>query len=146
MIKLKLIPIEENKDPYYHIIFNYMIGDGNGNTTYDFTCSPEDIDEVIKYVSILKKLKPLKRHWGICFDNYSEEYPGDYIGLSEEEYKTFLHLLELEEEESTDIEFNICDCIKSRINEWSFLVFEGIEIYYYDKNNRKYQVVIEEEN
>lgn len=134
MIKLKLIPIEENKDPYYHIIFNYMIGDGNGNTTYDFTCSPEDIDEVIKYVSILKKLKPLKRHWGICFDNYSEEY------------KTFLHLLELEEEESTDIEFNICDCIKSRINEWSFLVFEGIEIYYYDKNNRKYQVVIEEEN
>lgn len=30
-MKFKLIPIEENKDPYYHIIFNYMIGDGNGN-------------------------------------------------------------------------------------------------------------------
>lgn len=86
---IKLIPIE-NED--HHVIFNYMIGDADGNTTYDFTCNESEIEEVVKYVSILNKLKPLKDHWGIYFDNYKKEYPGEYIGLSEEQYiyRTFM--------------------------------------------------------
>lgn len=75
---IKLIPIE-NEDPYYHVIFNYMIGDADGNTTYDFTCDESEIEEVVKYVSILNKLKPLKDHWGICFDNYKRSIPENIL-------------------------------------------------------------------
>lgn len=134
---IKLIPIE-NKTPYYHVIFNYMIGDANGNTTYDFICNESEIEKVVKYVSILNKLKPLKDHWGICFDNYEKEYPGEYIGLSEVEYNVFMDLLDCEfyiSKERSEIQ----SCLASR-NEYSFLVFQGIEIYYYDENNTKYKV------
>lgn len=134
---IKLIPIE-NKTPYYHVIFNYMIGDADGSTTYDFTCNESEIEEVVKYVSILNKLKPLKDHWGICFDNYEKEYPGEYIGLSEVEYNVFMDLLDCEfyiSKERSEIQ----SCLASR-NEYSFLVFQGVEIYYYDENNTKYKV------
>lgn len=134
---IKLIPIE-NKTPYYHVIFNYMIGDTDGSTTYDFTCNESEIEKVVKYVSILNKLKPLKDHWGICFDNYEKEYPGEYIGLSEVEYNVFMDLLDCEfyiSKERSEIQ----SCLASR-NEYSFLVFQGVEIYYYDENNTKYKV------
>lgn len=134
---IKLIPIK-NQTPYYHVIFNYMIGDANGNTTYDFICNESEIEKVVKYVSILNKLKPLKDHWGICFDNYEKEYPGEYIGLSEVEYNVFMDLLDCEfyiSKERSEIQ----SCLTSR-NEYSFLVFQGIEIYYYDENNTKYKV------
>lgn len=134
---IKLIPIK-NQTPYYHVIFNYMIGDANGNTTYDFTCNESEIEKVVKYVSILNKLKPLKDHWGICFDNYEKEYPGEYIGLSEVEYNVFMDLLDCEfyiSKERSEIQ----SCLASR-NEYSFLVFQGVEIYYYDENNTKYKV------
>lgn len=134
---IKLIPIK-NQTPYYHVIFNYMIGDANGNTTYDFTCNESEIEKVVKYVSILNKLKPLKDHWGICFDNYEKEYPGEYIGLSEVEYNVFMNLLDCEFYISKE-RSKIQSCLASE-NEYSFLVFQGIEIYYYDENNTKYKV------
>lgn len=133
---IKLIPIE-NEDPYYHVIFNYMIGDANGNTTYDFTCSESEIEEVVKYVSILNKLKPLKGHWGICFDNYKKEYPGEYIGLSEDEYNIFKSLICPNNFE--DVREKISECLRSE-TEYSFLVFEKVDVYYYDENGIKYNV------
>ena len=36
MINLKLTPVNENNVPYYEVVFNYMIGDGNGYTTESF--------------------------------------------------------------------------------------------------------------
>ena len=107
-----------------------------GNTTYDFTCNESEIEEVVKYVSILNKLKPLKDHWGI-FDNYKKEYPGEYIGLSEEEYNIFTELSCYDGNDAIKVE--ICDCLRSE-TEYSFLVFQGVEIYYYNKNNTKYKV------
>lgn len=44
---IKLIPIE-NETPYYHVIFSYMIGDANGNTTYDFICNESEIERLNK--------------------------------------------------------------------------------------------------
>lgn len=133
---IKLIPIE-NETPYYHVIFNYMIGDANGNTTYDFICNESEIEKVVKYVSILNKLKPLKDHWGICFDNYTKEYPGEYIGLSEDEYNIFIDLLYSNDYE--DIRGEISEYLKSE-TEYSFLVFEKVDVYYYDENGIKYNV------
>ena len=143
-MKLKLIPIE-NKLPYYHVIFNYMIGDGDGNTTYDFTCDASEIEEIVKYVDIFNRLKPLKGYWGIVFDNLPREYPGEYIGVSREEYEILMHLINLENAESK-IEEAIYDCIRSDIDSWNFLVFQGINIYYYDESNRKYKAVVDGDN
>ena len=146
MINLKLTPVNGIYNPRYEVIFNYMIGDGDGYTTENFSCDPDKIEEVIKYVDILNRLKPLSRHWGICFSNYPEEYPGEYIGLNEEEYKILIHLINLgdeykdEDEDSIlSIENTICDCLRSQI-EFSFLVFEGVEIFYHGEDGRKFKV------
>lgn len=133
---IELVPIV-NEFPYYHVIFNYMIGDGDGETTYDFTCDDSQIEEVIKYVKILNKLKPLKGYWGICFKDYPKEYPGKYIGLSEEEYNILLDLLHPSEYDGIKGEF--CACLRDEM-EYYFLVFQYIDIYYYDKNNTEFKV------
>lgn len=138
---IKLTPVK-NEFPYYHIIFNYMIGDGNGHTEYDLTCVSSEIEEVVKYVSILNKLNPLEGYWGVCFNNYPEEYPGEYIGVSKNEYKVFIKLIECEEDYYTSIKGAIHECLRSEI-ECSLLIFEGVEIYYYDENNVKYSVEFE---
>ena len=143
-MKLKLVPIE-NETQYYHVIFNYIIGDGNGYTTYDFTCNAFEIEEIIKYVDIFNRLKPPKGYWGIVFNDLPREYPGEYIGVSREEYEILMHLIYLENAE-TEIEEAMCDCIRSDIGSWNFLVFKGIDIYYYDESNRKYKVVIDGDN
>lgn len=133
---IELIPII-NESPYFHIVFNYMIGDGDGETTYDFTCGDSEIEEVVKYVKILNKLKPLKGYWGICFKDYPKEYPGKYIGISKEEYDILLDLLNSSEDDGIKGEF--CKCLVDEM-EYYFLVFQYIEIYYYDKNNAKFKV------
>lgn len=115
------------------------IGDADGYTTYDFTCeSTEEIEEAIKYISILNKLKPLKDHWGICFDDfYIKDYPGEYIGLSEDEYNIFKSLICPNNFE--DVREKISECLRSE-TEYSFLVFEKVDVYYYDENGIKYNV------
>lgn len=133
---IELIPIV-NESPYYHVIFNYMVGDGDGETTYDFTCDDSEIEEVVKYAKILNKLKPLEGYWGICFKDVPEEYPGEYIGISKEEYNIFLGLLHSREDIGIKGEF--WDCLRDDIG-YNFLVFQYIEIYYYDKNNVKFEV------
>lgn len=135
---IKLTPVK-NEFPYYHIIFNYMIGDGNGHTEYDLTCVSSEIEEVVKYVSILNKLNPLEGHWGVCFNNYPEEYPGEYIGVSKDEYTIFIDLLNPDNE---GIKGEISMCLKGEI-EYALLIFEGVEIYYYNENNVKYSVEFE---
>lgn len=136
---IKLVPIM-NDYPYYHVIFNYMIGDAHGYTSYDFTCDDEHVEEVMKYVDILNKLKPLAGYWGVCFENYPDEYPGKYIGLTEEEYEIFKELLNSGDDEG--IKGEICECLRDR-TEYSFLVFQGAEVYYYDIFNTKYEVELE---
>lgn len=135
---IKLTPVK-NEFPYYHIIFNYMIGDGNGHTEYDLTCVSSEIEEVVKYVSILNKLNPLEGYWGVCFNNYPEEYPGEYIGVSKDEYTIFIDLLNPDNE---GIKGEISMCLKGEI-EYALLIFEGVEIYYYNENNVKYPVEFE---
>lgn len=131
-IRVLLIPV------WITIFFIYLFIWYIQMSWYYFDFNDSEIEKVVKYVSILNKLKPLKDHWGICFDNYEKEYPGEYIGLSEVEYNVFMDLLDCEfyiSKERSEIQ----SCLASR-NEYSFLVFQGIEIYYYDENNTKYKV------
>ena len=132
MIKKELIKTET---PYYHIIFTYMIG--RNWTTFDFTCNESEIEEVIKYVSILNKLNPLENYTNIYFAEYPEYYPGEYIGISEEEYKIFLDLLYYKGYDDK-IKCEIHECMISEFEDSSTLFF-GVTINYYE-NEFKYNV------
>ena len=57
--------------------------------------------------------------------------------MSEEEYNTFIELLSYDGNDTVKIE--IYEHLRSE-TEYSFLVFQGVEIYYYDENNTKYKV------
>lgn len=132
---IKILPIPK-VEPHFVVTIGYMIGDANGHTNEVFECSREELEEVSQYILILNKLERLKGHWGICFDNYPEEYPGEYIGLTEEEYDKFYEFINSEE----GYEFGIRSDA-----EYSFLVFEGIDVTYIDENNAVHDVVISDE-
>ena len=135
---IKILPIEKQK-PHFVVTIHYMIGDGDGDTeevlSYE---TEEELEEVIPYIKILRKLKPLKNHWGICFSNYPSEYPGEYIGLSEAEYAMFLQILSYND---TPSKF-FTDSLYSE-RETYFVVFQGIEVTYIDENSSKHEVLID---
>lgn len=129
--------VDEGLGDWMHILLD-GVASIDGGVKLKNLLKESEIEEVVKYVSILNKLKPLQDHWGICFDDYCGiGYPGGYIGLSEEEYNTFIELLSYDGNDTVKIE--IYEHLRSE-NEYSFLVFQGVEIYYYDENNTKYKV------
>lgn len=66
-----------------------------------------------------------------------KDYPGEYIGLSEDEYNIFKSLICPNNFE--DVREKISECLRSE-TEYSFLVFEKVDVYYYDENGIKYNV------
>lgn len=145
--------IKETKkgDPYYILKFNYMIGDSNGDTSYDVYLS-DDNPHIERFCKVLNSLKPLKGHWGIILDPW--EFP-KYLEqnlLSEDDYN-FLNATLFESYDDDDYEGDetptLYDVKKDDfLTEFyegvrceipsSFLVFEGVELYYYDENGVKY--------
>lgn len=133
---IKILPIAPIK-PYFKVTIDYMIGDADGDTqeilTYD---SEEDLEKDLPLILALNKLEPLKGHWGIVLDNYPEKYPGEYIGVSEEEYELIKRALRGEED--------------GLVADWGyvlyserdmyFVCFEGINVTYIDENNAEHEV------
>ena len=110
----------------------YFSEDKESNRRFLFRAKLEVTGE-ISYEFSLDELGDVS----IYFDNYKKKYPGEYIGLSEEEYNIFTELSCYDGNDAIKVE--ICDCLRSE-TEYSFLVFQGVEIYYYDENNTKYKV------
>lgn len=133
---IEILPNKKRK-PCFIVSINYMIGDANGNTTETLIVNREQLEKLESYLKILTKLKPLKGHWGICFSNYPSEYPGEYIGLNEEEYSMFLDLLDSDKtpcEELTDLLYT------ERESYW--VSFTELNIEYIDENNVIYDVML----
>ena len=102
---IKILPIE-TREPKFKVVINYMIGDGDGDITEELEYSREELEKELPLILALRRLKPLKGHWSVLFSNYPEDYPGEYIGVTKEEYA--LIMSELEEPES-----NIGNCLYS---------------------------------
>lgn len=130
---IEILPIEYTS-PYFKVVVHYMIGDANGNTEEVLHYSREDLEERIQLILALNKLQPMKGCWGICFDNLPEEYPGSYIGVSEEEYALIIRAIE-DDEYSLDWRNPLYS-----EREGYFVVFEGITVTYIDENNAEHQV------
>ena len=111
-----------NKTPYYKVVVHYMIGDANGETKEELKVSIDD-PNVERFASALNDLEPKKGHWGIVFDSDFDAYVEN--GSLSQEDCDFLDKLGEED-------YELSHLIRGE-TEYSFLVFEGVYIYYYDE-------------
>jgi hypothetical protein len=144
--------ISRKQDSYYIIKYNYMIGDSNGYTSETTTLSADN-PFIERYCKILNKLQATKGYWGISlsYGNRMWLHEEGQITLDEYNFLTRLafpeYLDEEEDEESinyfkTDQENGWADEFADGVRsetEYSFLVFQGIELKYVDENGKKHK-------
>lgn len=135
---IKILPIKK-QPPHFNVTVHYLIGDADGNTEETILYeTEEELEEDIPYIKLLQKLEPLRGHWGILFSDYSREYPGEYIGLTREEYSKFRDLLDYETTPSESISSAL---YSERDSYW--VVFQDIDITYVDENGGTHEVIID---
>lgn len=120
------------------VTIHYMIGDADGDTEETVIYKTEkDLEKDVPYIMLLQKIEPLKGHWGIVFSNYPSEYPGDYIGLTKEEYSKFIDLLNYETTPSNSLTRAL---YSERESYW--VSFQDIDVAYVDENGGIHRVII----
>lgn len=135
---IKILPIKK-QSPYFKVTLYYIIGDADGNTTETLIYKTEkELKKDIPYIKLLQKIKPLEGHWGIVFSNYPNEYPGEYIGLTKEEYSKFMDLLDYEATPSVCISDSL---YSEREHYW--VSFQDIDVVYVDENGGIHEVIID---
>lgn len=134
-------------EPYYKLVFKYMIGDAKGNTEEETTWDANDTIMIERIVRLLNGLIPIKGTWGIILDR---EILDDFVKEKQitPDDRNFLdaimyenHYKPIENPIYDDYSGCISDCIKSEIGR-TFAVFEGIDLYYYDENGVKHDTEI----
>lgn len=131
---------KKKQTPYYQLIFNYMIGDSNGSTSEEMDISIEDIDIVEKFIKIISKLEPTKGYWGISLDKYRIGYHRDEGQINDEEYG-FLTKVMFEYDKNDETAGYFYECVQSE-TEYSYLTFEGVDLYYYDEYGEKHDTIV----
>ena len=129
-MKLEILPIEK-VDPAYILTVYYMIGDADGNT--EESTEFEELDEpLIKLIKVLNKLDGYtpKGCWGFIFNDHDLKCALS-DGIITEDEAEFLNWRKSEYWDdflSEIIRDTYCD-------EREFLVYEGFDITYRDKDN-----------
>lgn len=141
---IKILPVRKDSyaSPFYELVYNYMIGDADGDT--DETCEVSvDNPYLERYVRLLNSLKPTNGHWGIILE--SDRLEKHYLEgqLTEDDYKFLSDIMfygyddrgeDISEKESEWYE-ELASGVRGDA-EYSFLVFQGVELYYYDKEGK----------
>lgn len=133
--------------PYYSLTYNYMIGDANGNTSEEVEVSVDN-PFLERYVSLLNNLMPTSGTWGIIltedlhtFLKEGQITEDDYNFLKKlmhEDWGESDYVLECENKEHLN-EFH--DGVRGQA-EYSFLVFEGVDLVYVDEYGKKFKTMI----
>jgi len=146
--------------PYYKLVYNYMIGDADGETRKSAKISVDN-PFVERYVKLLNSLESLEGCWGVMltpediYKSFKEKQ------ITEDDYLFLMRLMFVEDEEfddddeaenkaddsskianyfKTEKENKFADQFSDGVEgytEYSFLVFEGLDLFYYDENNQK---------
>lgn len=145
-------------DPYYELVYDYMIGDSNGDTTEEVEVSLDN-PYVERYVELLDKLKATPGHWGVMledgriYDHYKDKQ------ITKDDYCFLMRMMFPpgygREEETGEFAFHVPTENKDFANEfeggvradaeYSFLVFQGATLYYVDEyGNREETVFVKE--
>lgn len=128
------------KDPYYKLVFNYMIGDADGQTKKEMTLGVEHADTIERFVKLINSLEPTNNTWGIVLDSYDFHKFLDEGQLNEEDYKWLKGVMfeDYDDDETTPL---FWECVMGE-TEYSFLVFEGVSLFYYDEHGVKHKTRI----
>jgi hypothetical protein len=133
---------KRKKKPYYLLVYNYMIGDADGYTTEEVEVSIDN-PYLERYCKLLNKLKPNKGYWGLSLDEENIEKCHNEKQINKEEYD-FLMATMFENEEMYDgdgAKSEFFEGVRSD-TEYSFLVFENVELFYFDENGKKHKTKI----
>lgn len=140
MIQIKPEKIRKKKiTPYYLLVYNYMIGDANGNTSEEVRLS-KDNPHIERFCKLMNKLKPTKGYWGIMLERKRIEEAHKQKQLTLNNYDFLCRTLFPEDFEGQEDPFmdEFEEGVKST-SEYSFLVFKGVDLYYVDENGKKHQ-------
>lgn len=124
--------------PYYKLVFNYMIGDADGYTTEEVEVN-KDNPHIERFCKLLNKLKPTKGTWGIALDENCLDDMLKEKQLNQDNYdflyKTLFNNCSADEEEYMGSFYK-----GVRLEtEYSFLVFEGVDLFYIDENGQQFE-------
>ena len=86
--------------PYYVLVYNYMIGDGDGHTNEEVELSVDN-PYIERYVTLLNSLKPLKDSWGVGLDRCRLYEQFDEGQITKDDY-SFLNRLMFDGEDEDD--------------------------------------------
>ncbi len=152
MIRLKEKTKSKKKiNPYYLLVYHYMIGDANGNTSEKVRV---DVNNPFleRYCILLNKLRPVPGRWGVMLE---QDQIADHVkdGQITEEEGEFLKKCMFDDCDYDEVEikktlgenykaaYEFQDGVKGE-TEYSFLVFEGIDLYYVDEYGEKHETEI----
>ena len=136
--------------PYYLLVYNYMIGDADGNTTEEVKLSADN-PYIERYCTLLNSLKPTKGTWGIMLEQNGIEEAFNEKQISQDDFEFLKKTMfeddwydEEKDEEVDDYMTEFAEGVRSDA-EYSFLVFEGVDLYYIDEYNKKHENVNKKE-
>ena len=133
-------------DPYYLLVYNYMIGDANGNTTEEVEVSLEN-PYLERYYKLLKSLRPIHGHWGVMLDEYKLKNHLAEEQITENDYEFLIKMMFNKDskfvvpEENVEFAHEFSDGVRAD-TEYSFLVFEGLELFYIDEYGKQHETIV----
>jgi hypothetical protein len=136
-------------EPHYLLKYNYMIGDADGNTNEKVKVSLNN-PYLERYVTLLNSLQPCKGTWGLILDTENITKVFKEGQITEDDYRFLTGLMfEYWEDEESEPYFKENDKYSQEFydgvegeTEYSFLVFEGVKLYYIDENGDKFDTII----
>ncbi len=130
----------KKRTPYYLLVYNYMIGDADGNTKKEVELTVNN-PYIERYVTLLNNLKPTKGNWGISLTHRDLEVAYKEGQLREEDYE-FLKTAMFGDEEYEDDGFiyEFYEGVRSEMGS-SFLVFQSAELFYSDEYGKKHPTI-----
>lgn len=141
MIKIKPLKQRAKKTkPHYLLVFNYMIGDANGKTEKIVKAQINN-PYIERFCTLLNSLKPLKGHWGICFRDETNPHAFFEAKQITKDDRDFLNQTMYEEFEEVALEEEhlvFYNGIRGDA-EYSFLVFQGVDLLYIDEFGVKHE-------
>lgn len=137
------------KKPYYILKYEYMIGDANGSTSEKVRVSADN-PFIERYVTLLNSLKATKGHWDVMLEygRIEDHAKEKQITKDDLNFLNRVMFCDCDDEDSsekneyfkTDKENKFANEFADGVRsdtEYSFLVFQGVTLYYYDENGIK---------
>lgn len=155
---IKIAEKKKNKKatvkPHYELVYNYMIGDANGNTTEEVELSIDN-PYIERYCTLLGKLKPTPGHWGVMLEAHDMYEHVEAKQITNDDYH-FLERMMFEHDEDDEIDEktfiveeeneDFADEFYPGVSadtEYSFLVFQGVDLWYIDEYGEKHGTYFE---